>query len=218
MLHLLLKEFYVQRKMAYLVPLFLLPYFLTLGKEIPNQGNLMQMIIYSLSIGFIAYFITTYANFNTNEGEKNQNRLLLSLPVTRKTVINAKYLMISAWWLFAYVSYFLIMILLNFLFDFQVATLFDLRIAALSLCFTYLLVSLFYPLHFKYGFRVASLTGIGAFFLITSSIGKLLPINQISTLLSMMIEYPIISFAIITLVIVLISYFLSLRIFTKKDF
>lgn len=70
MLHLLLKEFYVQRKVAYFAPLFLLPYFLTLGKEFPSQSNLMQMTIYSLSIGFIAYFLTTYANFNTNEGEK----------------------------------------------------------------------------------------------------------------------------------------------------
>lgn len=218
MLHLVLKEFYVQRKIAYFVPLFLLPYFLTLGKEIPNQSYWMQVFFYSMSIGFIAYLITTYSNFNTNEGEKNQNRLLLSLPVNRQTVINAKYIMISAWWLIAYIAYVAIKILLNILFDFQLTTLIDYRVLVGSLCFTYLLVSLFYPLHFKFGFRVASLIGVGAFFLITSSLGKLLPTNKNSTVVSIIMEHPIVSFAIITLVIVLISYSLSLRIFTKRDF
>lgn len=220
MLHLLLKEFYVQRKLAYLVPLFLLPYFLTLGKEInfPNQSDWMQVLVYSMSIGFIAYFITTYSNFNTNEGEKNQNRLLLSLPVTRQTVVSAKFIMISVWWLIAYIAYVAIMLILNILFDYTLIALFDYRVLVGSLCFTYLLVSLFYPLLYKFGFRVASIVGIGAFFLITSSLGKLIKINNDSTIASLIREYPTLSLAIFTLIFVFVSYSLSLRMFTKRDF
>jgi len=216
MLHLILKDFYIQKKIAYFIPILLLPYFLTIGKN-SSGSNPITLLIYSLSISFIAYFMATYSNFNTEENERNQNRLLLSLPITRQSVINAKYVMISIWWLISYISYVIILIILKNVFDHNIISLFDLRVIALSFCFTYLLMSFFYPLQYKFGFRVASTIGIAIFFIIPSGLGKLLSNIENTSFISLVIERPIVSVSIITIVSVLISYYLSVYFFTKKD-
>lgn len=217
MLRLMLKDISTQKKVAYFAPAVLLLYFLTMGKNITGS-SFMTIMIYSSGIGFIAYFMVLYSNFETGESEKNQNRLLLSLPIRRGTVINAKYAMISAWWLITYISFVFILLVLNGIFHIDTHLFFDFRVLTLSLCFTYLLVSLFYPFHYKFGFRVASLIGFGLFFLLTSGLGKLLSLSSNSNIISVIMEEPIISFAVITFVFVLVSYFFSVRIFTKKDF
>ncbi len=219
MLRLILKDLYTQKKIAYFSPLLLLLYFFSMGKNI-SGSNLIAIVIYSLSIAFIAYFMVTYTNFNTGESEKNQNRLILSLPVTRRSVINAKYIMISIWWLFSYTSYILIRIILMNVVDTSMTfnQLFDIKVLLLSLCFTYLLASIFYPLHYKFGFRVASSIGIVSFFLMTNAVGKVLSSNKANGVLSIIIDKPIISFSIIAISVTLVSYIFTVNIFTNKDF
>ncbi|WP_232467234.1 ABC-2 transporter permease [Anoxybacillus flavithermus] len=136
--------------MVYFSPLLSLPYFLSMGKNI-SGSNFITIVIYSLCIAFIAYFMAMYTNFNTGESEINQNRLILSLPVTRRSVINAKYIMISVWWLFSYTSHILIFILMNVV-DTSMTfnQLLDMKVLLLSLCFTYLLMSIFYPPHISH--------------------------------------------------------------------
>jgi len=102
MLQLFVKDFYTQRKTSYLIPLLLLPGLLSFVKNIPEQNYWLQVILYSLIIGFIAYYLTSNTNFSTNESDKNQNWLLLSLPVTRQNIVNAKFIMIAVWWLISY--------------------------------------------------------------------------------------------------------------------
>ncbi|AGK53784.1 ABC-2 transporter permease [Bacillus sp. 1NLA3E] len=214
MLHLMIKDIFTQKKVAYFAPIFLLPYFLTIGKNISGY-SLITILIYSLSIAFIAYFMVMYSNFNTNESEKSQNRLLLSLPLTRRAVINAKYVMISAWWLISFLSYVVLFFVLKVMFHLYSSQTFDWRIIVLSLCFTYLLATTFYPIHFKFGYRVASIIGIGTFFLVTNGMGKLF--SQNSHITPAIYEHPMVSISSITSVFVLISYFFSVRIFEKID-
>ena len=219
LLRLILKDLYTQKKIAYFSPLLLLPYFLSIGKNI-HSPNFIGIVIYSLCIAFIAYFMATYTNFYTGEGEKNQIRLILSLPVTRRSVINAKYIMISVWWLFSYISYIFIFIVLMNVVDTSMTLnqLFDIKVLWLSLCFTYLLMAIFYPLNYKFGFRVASLIGIAAFFLVTNGVGKILSSNKAKGITSIIIDQPIISFSIIAIIVTLVSYVLTVHIFTNKDF
>ncbi|AJY74237.1 ABC-2 transporter permease [Paenibacillus beijingensis] len=214
MFGLMIKDFYTQRKFAYLAPIFLLPYFLTLGRNISGAG----IELFSLSIGFIGYIMTLYSNFNIGESEKMQNRLLISLPTTRTAIIFAKYVMISFWWLISYISYVVLLFVLERLLHYNLTQSFDIRIAALSLCATYLFASIFYPFHFKFGYRAASLLGIAMFFLVTNGMGKLFSLSRSGSWGSAMADQPILSFAVITLSCVLVSYLLSVRIFSKKDF
>ncbi|AST06532.1 MAG: hypothetical protein KatS3mg080_0574 [Anoxybacillus sp.] len=218
MLRLILKDLYTQKKIVYFSPLLSLPYFLSMGKNI-SGSNFIAIVIYSLCIAFIAYFMAMYTNFNTGESEINQNRLILSLPVTRRSVINAKYIMISVWWLFSYTSHILIFILMNVV-DTSMTfnQLLDMKVLLLSLCFTYLLMSIFYPLNYKFGFRVASPIGIAVFFLVTSGVGKILSSNKAKGMISIIIDQPIISFSIIAISVTLVSYVLTAHIFTNKDF
>lgn len=216
MFRLIKKDIYTQRKIAYLTPLLLLPYFLTMGKGIGSANTLVGILIFSMSIAFIAYFMTMYSNFNTGESERMQNRLMLSLPIERRTVINAKYIMISVWWLISYVSYIFIIEILKSVLRFTLNFTVDLKVTFLSFCFAYLLASIFYPINFKFGYKISSIVGLLMFFLVPSCFGKLLSVNM--SFISTVSEHPILTVAIISLVVTLLSYLISERIFTKKDF
>ena len=215
MLQLIKKDVVTQRIFAYLAPLFLLPYFLTIGKNIEGPPLILVMV-FSMSIAFISYIMVMYSNFNTNEGEKLLNRLLLSLPINRVDIIMAKYISVLVWWLVSLVSYLILFYGLGRVFGFGPDGSLDLRIIPLSLCFTYVLSSVFYPLQFKFGYRSASLIGILMFFAITSSVGKIFSLQ--SGILSFTAEYPIMTIIGFSLLVSVVSFFLSLNIFKKKDF
>lgn len=217
MLHLIIKDMYTQRKVAYVAPIFLLPYFLTMGKNIPST-SIYATINYSLCIAFIAYFMAMYSNFNTNEGETMQSRLILSLPIKRKTVIDAKYIMVSVWWLLSFLSSFLLLIILRVVFHIEGIQILNIRVVMFSLCFTYILTGVFYPIHFRFGYRVGTFLGIAMFFAISSGLGKLLSLNKDTTIVSGLLERPTVSLAVITFIFVLVSYFISVSVFEKKDF
>lgn len=216
MFHLMLKDLYTQKKSAYFTPLLLLAYLLAKGKEISGGNILIENLVFSLSIAFIAYFMMMYSNFNTGESERMQNRLLLSLPVERRTVITAKYVMIIVWWAISYITYTLLIVILKNIFHYSLNLSIDAKVTFLSLCFAYLLSSIFYPIHFKFGYRVSSLVGILMFFLVTSGFGKLLTIH--SSITSIVVKHPIFTVAIISLIFTSLSYLLSKRIFAKDDF
>ncbi|WP_071394181.1 ABC-2 transporter permease [Bacillus tuaregi] len=216
MFQLMLKDFHTQRKVAYFIPLLLLTYLLTLGKEVSGDNPIIEHLIFGLSIACIAYFMMMYSNFNLGESERMQNRLLLSLPIERKTVINAKYAMIFAWWLISFISYSLLVVILKQLFHMSITLSFDLKVMFLSLCFAYLLCSIFYPIYYKFGYRVSSLIGILFFFVVTSGFGKLLTIK--TSLTSIVVEHPFLSVAILSFAFTLLSYLVSTRIYSKADF
>ena len=217
MFQLMLKDIYIQRKTAFIAPVFLLIYFLTMGRELENTGSLIAMA-YSLAVAFIAFLMLVYSNFNTGETAKMHNRLVLSLPVERWSVINAKYVMVSVWWLCAYISCtILAFILKNVFHEFSFPT-FDLNSLIFSLCITYILAAVFYPIYYKFGWKAAQILIVGLFFLFSFGLGKLLSLDVKSGIISMVFKYPVTSCMIITLTIALVSYFLSLRIYEKKEF
>lgn len=216
MLHLIVKEMVTQKKIAYLVPVILLPYFLTLGKG-AAADPLIAIFVHGMCIAFISYFMTMYSNFNTNEGDKLQNRLLLSLPITRRSIVTVKYLMIGVWWLIAYTAYTCLMALMN-AFRLYDDSPFDIRIAVLSLCLSYMLTSVFYPMHYRFGYRVGSMLGIVVFFLIASMFGKVTTFIGRNSVFPVMAERPVVSFSIIALVFVAVSYRISVQVFEKADF
>lgn len=217
MFHLMMKDIYTQKKTGYFAPIFLVPYFLMMGKDIPSTG-IYAGVIYSLSISFIAYFMMMYSNFNTNESEIMQNRLLVSLPIMRKSLIRAKYLMVSVWWILTLISCQVLFFVLRDAFHFESIPIINMQVVIFSLCFTYILTSVFYPIHFRFGYRVATFSGIAMFFVVTSGLGKFLSLNKNITIVSVFIEKPSLSLAVITFIFVLVSYLISVSVFEKKDF
>lgn len=216
MFHLMMKDIYTQKKTGYFAPIFLVPYFLMMGKDIPSAG-IYASVIYSLSISFIAYFMMMYSNFSTNESEIMQNRLLVSLPIMRKSLIQAKYLMVSVWWFFTFLLCIGLFFVLRDVFHFESMQIMNIRVVIFSLCFTYILTSFFYPIHFRFGYRAATFFGIAMFFVVTSGLGKLLSLNKNMTIASVLIKKPSLSLAVITLIFVLVSYLISVSVFEKKD-
>ncbi|WP_409271906.1 ABC-2 transporter permease [Neobacillus sp. SCS-31] len=216
MVQLMIKDLYIQKKSAYFAPLLLLTFFLSKQKEVGMGNASIENVTFGLSVGFIAYFMTMYSNFNTGESERLQNRLILSLPISRLEVIRAKYLMIAVWWVISYVTYFIIIVAIKYVFNLLPQLSIGLHGTLLSFCFAYLLSSVFYPIHFKFGYRTSSLVGILLFFLITSSLGKFLGMN--SGLSIILQNHPIFSIAIVSLAVSSLSYFLSGKIFAKTEF
>lgn len=215
MLQLIKKEITTQRKVAYMAPLMLLPYFIGIGNDVGGTP-LIIVLIFSMSIAFIGYFMVLYSNFSTNEGEKIQFRLLLSLPVNRYEIVLAKYATILFWWLVAFTSYVILFFVAARFFNYKLGNSLDYRAIPLSLCFTYILSSVYYPLQFKFGYRIASFIGILLFFAITTSVGKIFSIQ--SDFFSIISSNPTVSIIVFTILASVLSLYISLRILQKKDY
>lgn len=218
MINLLFTEIYTQKKIAFFIPIIMLPLFYSIGDEILGNDMLSTMI-FSLTIGFISYFLTSYSNSNTGETEKLQYRLLLSLPVSRKILIISKYLMVCIWWLIPYIWLILVLTLLKYVLKFPIEQpIFNWQVTLLSFCSAYFMNSIFFPIYFKYGYKTANIIGIMVFFLISNVSGKIKHLDKNNFFVAFMFDYPLISFASLTLVFVLITFFVSLTIFNKTDY
>lgn len=213
MYQLIMKDILTQRRVAFIAPFFLLFYFLTVGKDVTT----LVSVQFSLGIGFIAYFIMMYSNFNTNEGDTTQNQLLLSMPVSRRSVINAKYLMIAVWWLCSFGISFVLITVLNLVQKNGGFGWLSAQTIVGSLCVTYLLSAFFYPFLYKFGYRVASFLGVAIFFAIPASLGAVMRSNLPIDHFQFVASHPMFSLIVITFVIVTASYVVSHSIFQKKE-
>lgn len=219
MLKLLLMELYTQKKIAFLIPIIMFPLFLTLGDKISGSDP-FPTIIFSLAVGFISYFLTSYSNSNTGETEKLQYKLLLSLPVSRRMIIAAKYAMVSLWWLISYIWLILVLLLLKYAAGLQMEQpILNWEVTFLSLCCSYFMNAIFYPFYFKYGYRTANIIGIMVFFTLSNIAGKIGSLNLSShAVFASVLDYPLAAFASLTAVLVLFAYVISLRIFIRTDY
>ncbi|WP_196427134.1 ABC-2 transporter permease [Paenibacillus woosongensis] len=218
MLKLLFMELYTQKKIAFLIPIIMFPLFLTLGDRISGSG-LFPTIIFSLAVGFISYFLTSYSNSNTGETEKLQYKLLLSLPLSRKMIIAAKYATIFLWWLISYIWLILVLLLLKYAAGIHMEQpILNWEVAFLSLCCSYFMNAIFYPLYFRYGYRTANIIGIMVFFTLSNFAGKLGSLDPSSQAFASLLAYPLTTFASLTAVLVLFTYLISLLIFIKTDY
>jgi ABC-2 type transport system permease protein len=208
------KDLLTQRKTAFIAPLFLIIYFLTLGKDVPQLGG----SLYCLAIGFIAYFMTMLSNFDTNEGQDIQQRLLLSMPASRLNIIAAKYAMIAVWWFIAFVLSLLFTWVAGMFQEIGTVSLLSVPLAFGSLCATFLLTAFFYPFMYQFGYRIASLIGIAVFFAIPSSLGFLLGSDFNLERIRLLTMHPMLALGIGTLLVVAVSFLFSLSIVDKKDY
>lgn len=214
MYQLIRKDLLTQRKTAFISPLFLIFYFLTLGKDVPQLGG----SLYCLAVGFIAYFMTMLSNFDTNEGQDIQQRLLLSMPASRVNIIAAKYAMIVVWWSITFVLSMLFTWLAGMFPGIGAVNLLSAPLAFGSLCATFLLTAFFYPFMYQFGYRIASLVSIAVFFAVPSSLGYLLRSDFNLERIQLLTAHPMLALGIGTLIIVAVSFFFSLSIINKKDY
>ncbi|SFF93925.1 ABC-2 transporter permease [Sporolactobacillus nakayamae] len=214
MYQLLRKDILTQRKTAFIAPLFLIFYFLTMGKDVPQLGG----YIYCLAIGFIAYFMTMLSNFNTNEGADTEHRLLLSMPASRSNIIAAKFFMITVWWGIAYVLSVVFIWVAGMFQEIGTVNLLSAPIAFVSLCAALLLASFFYPFMYQFGYRIASLIGIAVFFAIPSSIGFLIRSDVDLERIQFLTAHPMLALGIGTLLVVAVSFLFSFFIVNRKDY
>lgn len=218
MLKLILMELYTQKKISFFIPVILLPLFLSLGDKISGT-DMFPTLIFSLAVGFISYFMTSYSNSNTGETDKLQYKLLLSLPVSRTLLISAKYVMVCVWWLISYAWLMLVLLILKYVAHVPIAQpIFNWQVAFFSLCCCYFMNSIFYPLYYKYGFRVANVIGILVFFTLSNLAGKINSLPIPANFTALLFDYPLAAFATFTAVLILLTYTTTLYIFTKADY
>ncbi|WP_373293801.1 ABC-2 transporter permease [Paenibacillus albidus] len=211
-------EVYTQKKIAFFIPIIMLPFFFTLD-DVISKGGILSTIIFSFTVGFISYFQTSYSNSNTGETEKLQYRLLLSLPVSRKMLISSKYLMTCIWWLITYIWLIAVLFLLKYVFSIQMnQPILNWEVTFVSFCSAYFMSSLFYPLYYKFGYKIANIIGIMLFVIGSNFAGKIGLLNKDNNFISFIFDYPLVAFSTFTIAFVLITFITSLYIFTKTDY
>ncbi|TGA96192.1 ABC-2 transporter permease [Sporolactobacillus shoreae] len=217
MIHLMVKDMYTQRKTAYIAPVFLLIYALSWGNLFGNSELLFQWIN-GLGVAFIAFLMVLYSNVTTGESDKIQNRLVLSLPLKRRSVVDARYLMISVWWLFSWLSWIIMSFVLKNVFHEFGGQILDYKVLVFSLCFTCIFTSIYYPIYFKFGFKAAQLVVMVVFFLFSFGIGKFLSLKINSGIFLSFLKHPMISSIVVTVIFACISYLSSLYLYEKEQF
>jgi ABC-2 type transport system permease protein len=214
MKQLLLKDLHTQRLFGYLFPLlFIMPFYVS------SLNGVNYIIIY---VTYVSIWLSVYSNFGTTASNRLGLKLMSSLPVTRKSLVQAKYCAVFIWWGISLISYgtiaFLISIWTNNTLGWgTIASL------VLSLCSSFIIISIFYPLYFLLGYQVAAgitmVIPMLGFFWITISTGMS---DENSGLLQWhlfltenLLFYFL--FILVSMMITFASYRLSVVIFKKKD-
>ncbi|MCJ8009026.1 ABC-2 transporter permease [Lederbergia wuyishanensis] len=214
---LILKDLYTQKLFGYCFPaLLLFPFFIN---AINATGDLGFVSIY---VAFAAIWMSAYSNFGTIALNKRDQKLITSLPITRKKMVQAKYFAAIIWWGIGLSTYgtlaFLILVWWTDSINYSGVT--DL---ILSLFITLIVISLFYPLYFLVGYQIAVAIAISipmiGFFTISmihtfsnvasgEMFGPIIPTDRPLIFISIVFSSIIITFC---------SYKLSVKIFEKKD-
>lgn len=152
------------------------------------------------------------------------DKYAISMPVTRKDIVNSKYLLLGITILGGGCIGFLVSIILDFLMHNQriyenfVLTGF---VASIGIC----TMSIMLPLIFKFGVEKSRLMLLGIIALpslLTISFSKIVQILNIpkptQATLDMFVKFLFLIIPIITILVVLITYRISIRIYCKKDF
>ncbi|MBS4212809.1 MULTISPECIES: ABC-2 transporter permease [Neobacillus] len=214
MKQLLLKDLYTQRLFGFLFPLIFIMPFYSISL---NGAN--YIVVY---VTYVAIWLSIYSNFGTAASNRLGLKLLSSLPVTRKKLVQGKYCAAFMWWGISLISYgtiaSLILISTNNILGW--GTILSL---VLSLCLAFIIISVFYPLYFLFNYQVAA--GITmvipalAFFGMTFSTvmydENSLPLQWELFLIENLLFYFL--FILVSMLITFASYRLSVAIFEKKD-
>lgn len=171
------------------------------------NGNFDIIIMFPLFI-----FVLLISTFGYDE-YNNWDSYVNALPIDRKIIILSKYL----------ISIILLVIssvvscLVAFFYD-RVNILHNLSYIGGCLCGMLIAISLIYPLIFKYGSQKGRIAGfvfiVGCAFLL----GIVSKINIISSIIDSFEAYFLIGFILLTIILLVISYIVSVKIYLKREF
>jgi len=215
---LLLKDLYTQKISVYFLSLLwfiLFTNFFTSGEPVRHV----------ILISIVAFFLTMSTNGEQNSTFEKESVLINSLPCTRKQVVLSKYLSGFMWFAISAVTGIIYIFLFDMFAPFPTRMI-HLNELLIALCGTFILLAIFYPLLFKTNYFIASiLTFIIPFIVI---IGIQMIANMMENPNTAFI-YDYISiitanqnlittvFASVSVLFVLISFNISVRIYRNKD-
>ncbi len=171
---------------------------------------------------FFLPFVAVMLLFSTFSYDEfnNWNAYSITLPGGRKNAINGKYVGGILLILVSTILGFMISIGLavyNDIFNLE-ETLFSLLAVLSSMI---IVISITYPLIYKLGLekgRIAMMIIIFGGVGILSVLGKIIGIDNLNSILSFVIDWDYIVFPVLTIVSLVISYFISIKIYLKKEF
>ncbi|WP_050607969.1 ABC-2 transporter permease [Clostridium niameyense] len=219
MFNLIMKDLrIIKRSMLYVVPIFLVINFIIYKVTLGDYNN---VYVYLYSVIFMSYFcfvsMETYKN-------KWETMIINSFPISRKHIILLKYITLIIYNLFFSVLAVLETILLKLL-SIDGGTIADFRILLMSLLISFIYFSIYIPFSTKNLEKTNKVNVIMYILMILlpqimdkipkTIIGK----NIISFIIKIDNVNGILFFiAIITILIYIISYFISVKIYINKDF
>lgn len=218
MRQLVVKDLYTQKPLVYFTSII---WFIMFTNFFTDGAPIRHVFL----LIFLAYWLVNYSNANTKSFE-GESILLNSLPVTRRQLVLTKYVTALVWFSFAAVA------VVMYIFLFKSFAPFPTRMINVSELFIavsgfYILLSIFYPLLFKFGYQLASILAfiltligyIGLQTFMNMLENPRIPFaNEIVATLAANKLGSITIFIIVSLLITLFSYVLSVRIYEKKDF
>jgi ABC-2 type transport system permease protein len=212
------KDLLTQQKMAYLSCLI---WFIPLTNFFTDGTPFKHVLLMTI----LAFSLALYSNFNTKTTEEKQAIFINSLPVTRRQVVLAKYFTGLIWYGMSaiFVTFY---VLLFHLFAPFPSRLIYLEEYVISLSIMYISLSIFYPLIYAIGYKIASfLTGA---ILLSVSIAFQMILNlaenprfpSVKDFLATLSQNQWMIAGILALVVIIItmiSYQASVKIYNKTD-
>lgn len=212
MLQLMMKDFRIQNKKIVIV-LVIMAFFMQMSIE--RDSFIKAGIILAL----IASLMSINANFNSRQtSDGDQLNLLLSLPIKRKQIIAAAYLMIGVWYLIGYILFCITDLLITFTIQRKSSVdnpFIDVRTFVFGFCLTLILLAIYYVSYYRFDYKSVQMTTQ----FIWASLMALVPWMKLNPHLDsnqMSLEI-ILLIAILVLVIVPITYWRTVQCFEKKD-
>lgn len=177
--------------------------------------NILNVFIFqknygiSLFICFISiYLLTVYAN--AYDFKYNSELMINSMPVNRKIVVSAKYLSVFLFFICASI----ITIILCSILHIALPGLVKNMINADSVIVEFFIISIYYSIFFPVYYRLGYMKSRWANFIIMMIIGGFISI--VAQISGGFIKDSII--AVISVLLMLISFFISVRIYSNKEF
>ena len=215
---LILKDLYTQKISIYFLSIL---WFIILTNFFTDGSPVNHVIL----IAILASFFALSSNGGDNKYFDKESILINSLPCTRKQVVLAKYMSGLMWFGLAAVAVIIYIMLFDMFAPFPTRMIHFSEII-IALCWTYMMISIFYPLLFKTGYYIASVITFG--FPVIVIMGIKIIANMMENpntafvhewIAALETNQTLITVTLIavSVLIVLLSFILSLKIYNKKD-
>jgi ABC-type transport system involved in multi-copper enzyme maturation permease subunit len=212
------KDLLTQSKTVYLLCLI---WFIPLTNFFTDGTPFKHVLLMS----FLAFTMVLYSNFNTTTSEEKQSIFINSLPVTRRQVVLGKYVTGLIWFVITAIFVTLYVSLFHMLAPFPSRMMYP-EEYVISLAIMYVLLSIFYPLMYAIGYKVAS--ALTAIVLLSILIGLQITINVVENPKFPSVKDFIASLGqnqwiiagiliVVALLITITSFHTSVKIYKKKD-